>query len=150
MNARTNHDLVAICSVTEMAAQLGLSRSRFYQLMKAGVFPPPVRCERMNRPFYPADLQQRCMEIRRTRIGLNGEPVLFYTKRHEGKSCRRSDREHEKLADALRKIGLTVTAGQVKKAIEAMYPEGIGKQPNLDVILGDLFRHLSGECPHGV
>jgi len=150
MNARTKDDLVAICSVTEMAAKLKLSRSRFYQLMEAGVFPPPVRCERMNRPFYPADLQQRCTEIRRTRIGLNGQPVLFYSKRYEGKSCRRSDREHEKLADALRDMGLTVTVRQVKKAIEAVYPEGIGKQPNLNVILGDLFRHLSGECPNGV
>jgi len=54
------------------------------------------------------------------------------------------------LGNDVNEVGLTVTVRQVKKAIEAMYPEGIGKQPNLNVILGDLFRHLSGECPNGV
>ena len=150
MDARTNDDLVTICSVTEMAAKLGLSRSRFYQLMKARAVPQPVRCERTNRPFYPPDLQQRCIEIRKTRIGLNGQPVLFYAKRHEGTSWRRPDRQCQKLTDALRGMGLTVTVRQVKKVTGALYPEGIEKQPNLDVILGGLFRHLSGGRQNGV
>ena len=150
MDTRTNDDLVAICSVTEMAAKLSLSRSRFYQLMKTGALPQPVRCERTNRPFYPPDLQRKCLEIRRTRIGLNGQPVLFYTKRHEGTSHPRSDRQCQELADALRGIGLTVTVRQVKKAIKALYPEGIGKQSNPGAILGDLLRHLSGGCQNGV
>ena len=30
-------------SVTEMARMVGLSRARFYQLVRAGTFPPPDR-----------------------------------------------------------------------------------------------------------
>jgi len=47
-------------------------------------------------------------------------------------------------------MGLTVTVRQVKKVTGALYPEGIEKQPNLDVILGGLFRHLSGGRQNGV
>ena len=37
MHASTDHDLPAICSVTHMAAKVGLSRARFYQLVEAAV-----------------------------------------------------------------------------------------------------------------
>ena len=33
----SNNELKAVCSVTDMANKLGLSRARFYQLQKVGV-----------------------------------------------------------------------------------------------------------------
>jgi hypothetical protein len=76
MDASTNRDSVATCSVTEMARKLGLSRARLYQLMETGVFPPPVRAG-TRRPFYTPDLQHKCLQIHKTGVGFNGQSVLF-------------------------------------------------------------------------
>ena len=43
----------AIVTVSEMARMCGLSRARFYQLQKAGVFPAPVYQD--GRPLYPEE-----------------------------------------------------------------------------------------------
>ena len=47
----------AIVTVSEMARMCGLSRARFYQLQKAGIFPPPERNAETDRPFYSEELQ---------------------------------------------------------------------------------------------
>ena len=44
----------AIC-IKEMAAQVGLSRQRFMQLVKAGVFEAPLRDAATGRPFFTAE-----------------------------------------------------------------------------------------------
>jgi hypothetical protein len=73
------NDLKAVCSVTALAKKLNLSRARFYQLQKKGVFPTPIYCTRTQRPFYPSHLQQKCMDIHKTGIGLDGRPIFFNT-----------------------------------------------------------------------
>ena len=69
----------AIVSVSEMARMCGLSRARFYQLQKAGVFPAPAYQE--GRPVYTEEQQQVCLEVRKKNRGVNGKPVLFYARR---------------------------------------------------------------------
>jgi hypothetical protein len=64
-------------TVTEMAERTGLSRDRFYDLVRAGAFPPPVYRLETRRPFYPPDLQEICLSVRQTGIGFDGSPVLF-------------------------------------------------------------------------
>src|SRR5208337_2925788 len=71
----------AAVSIKEMAALCGLSRQRFMQLVKAGVFPPPLYDVQSKRPFYPEDLQSVCVEIRRRNCGINGKVVMFYARR---------------------------------------------------------------------
>jgi hypothetical protein len=58
---------------------LGLSRARFYQLQKAGVFPPPADSLSNRRPVYVEELQEVCLEVRRRNCGING--MLFYAAR---------------------------------------------------------------------
>ena len=77
----SSENLKAVCSVSEMAQLVGLSRSRFYQLQKQGVFPHPLYDIATKRPFYPQHLQKRCLEIRNTGIGDNSQRILFYTQR---------------------------------------------------------------------
>ena len=55
----------AAVSVAEMARMCSLSRARFYQLMKAGTFPPPEYDAQTGRPFYPEEKQRACLEVRR-------------------------------------------------------------------------------------
>src|SRR5439155_4380549 len=66
-------------TVAGMARILGLSRSRFYQLMGTA-FPLPVYDPATHRPFYSQDLQEVCQQVRRKNCGIDGKPILFYSK----------------------------------------------------------------------
>ena len=59
----------------------GLSRQRFSQLVKAGVFPEPLRDGATGRPYYDGPGQEACLEVRRRNCGANGRVVLFYARR---------------------------------------------------------------------
>ena len=141
----------AVVSVVEMATMLDLSKSRFYALMQAGVFPTPIRqpCNRpeslrdeastppqavpqesYRRPVFNLELQGKCLEIRNTGIGANGQPVLFNRKRKKsGQPKPRSGRqavteEDAELIEALKSLGLTATAEEVQAALKELYPDG--------------------------
>jgi hypothetical protein len=64
-------------SVSEMAAMVGLSRSRFYALVKEGVFPPPLFEMFKHRAVYVRVHQQLCLQVRRSGRGINGKFVRF-------------------------------------------------------------------------
>jgi predicted DNA-binding transcriptional regulator AlpA len=65
-------------TVSEMAAMVGLSRSRFYSLVKAGVFPRPVyKMLDWHAAVYIEHMQMQCMQVRQTRIGINGRSLHF-------------------------------------------------------------------------
>lgn len=140
-----DNDLKAVCSVSDMANQVDLSRTRFYELMKEGVFPMPTYCVRTGRPYYPLELQQRCIEIRKTGIGHNGQLMMFYSSRRRRPTNRRniSDSKCEKLADDLSTLHLNVTPNKVKDAIEILYPGMLAKDVDEGVIVGDLFRYFA-------
>ena len=147
MHASTDHDLPAICSVTHMAAKVGLSRARFYQLVEMGVFPPPVRSG-TQRPVYPRDLQQECLRIRRTGVGFNGLSVLFNRRRKKPKPRSRTGGQYNGLVAALTNMGLKVSANAVEHAIRVLYPAG--PVESQDEVLGDLFRYLTKDCQKSV
>jgi len=117
----------AVVSVVEMASMVGLSKSRFYALMEAGVFPRPV--QNGKRPAFDFDLQARCLDIRRTGIGANKEAVLFNRKHKTTAKKPRQSRQqpgndHAELIEALKSLGLTTTAGAVQAALDELYPDG--------------------------
>ena len=116
-----------VVSVSEMARMVGLSRQRFHQLMRAGVFPQPQRNE--GRPFYDEPTQQQCLEVRRRNCGVNGQVVLFYARRQAAPikpkklSCKYSP--HSDLLDGLKSLGLmSATAADVGAAVKELFPKG--------------------------
>lgn len=115
----------AVVSVREMAEMCLLSRSRFHALIQASVFPRPVRTESCKRPIYDLELQQKCLDIRRTGIGLNG-PVLFNRKsKTPGKKARpRLTNDHADLIASLKSLGLQATAEAVDIALRELFPSG--------------------------
>jgi len=153
-------------TVVEIAGMLGLSRSRFYQLVDAGVFPPPSKDEMTHRPFYDMEGQRACLEVRRRCRGINGKPILFYARRRPLKptlerspSSSRSPRAREGegvnppsaraqshiLIDRLRQLGLVdLTEARISSAVYACFPGGIGSVPEHDVLRA-VFRHLARE-----
>jgi hypothetical protein len=132
-----------------MAREVGLSRARFYQLVEAGVFPPPVRSG-TRRPFYDPDLQQKCLQTRQTGVGFNGQPVLFNQRRSSSKARKDPKGQYDGFVAALRNMGLKVNASDVKRAIQAMYPAGQGQGQDQSQVLRDLFQHFYPDCQNRV
>jgi hypothetical protein len=122
-------ELKAAVTVAEMARMLKLSRSRLYQLI-GSAFPKPSRDDR-GRPYYDAEQQAVCLEVRRRNCGVDGKPVLFYAPRHSAPAPRRKPKPkavpaHAEVLDGVRALGLTmVTAAQVDAAIKQLFPAGI-------------------------
>ncbi len=119
----------AALSVVEVAALCLLSPSRFHALVRQGVFPKAIRTGQGRRPHYPHELVQRCIDIRSTGIGENGQIQLF-----NRPAKKRSDRkrpaitpvnsEHDGLIDALQGLGLSVTGEAVAVAVRNVFPDG--------------------------
>jgi hypothetical protein len=123
-----------VVSVTDMAHMVGLSRARFYQLVRAGTFPEPDREPATGRPCYGEEKQRQCLEVRRRNCGIDGKPVLFYSRRL-GAGPRKQKPARPKLeakrgdvmalVEGLNALGLTAaTAAQVENLITEMYPKG--------------------------
>ncbi len=144
-----------VVSVRRMAELCQLSRSRFYDLVDAGVFPKPVQHPSSNRPMFDRQLQDKCMEIRRTGIGANGIPVLFNRKpkktdpakpKAERPVRREPDPVIESLLDALKGLGLTPTQQVVSDAVAELFPSGVMGLDQGDVIRKS-FLFLQGKRP---
>lgn len=141
-------------SISEMARQCGLSRSRFHQLIGTA-FPPPIYDVATRRPFYTEELQQVCLEVRRRNFGINGKAILFYSPRQQIKPAvpRRAIRkgaapvnnQHDDLLDGLRSLGVvSITSAQLVVAIKELYPAGINGVAQGEV-LRTLFLHLRAQ-----
>lgn len=139
----------AIVSVAEMARMCGLSRARFYQLVKDGVFPWPLYNIETKRPFFTEEMQEICIEVRRRNCGVNGKAVMFYARRFGSTVVPKPKRtpttkpnQHAELIDGLKALGLvTVTAAQVEAALAKCFPSGKGSLDEATV-LRTVFLHL--------
>ena len=149
MKVPLEKNIEAVCSVTELTKKLGLSRARFYQLQKAGVFPMPVYCIHTRRPFYTLELQQKCFEIRKTRIGLNGQPIIFYAPRKNGitKAQNRSDHKIQEMTGILKNMIPDVTCEMVKEAVEKLYPEGLEDKTTERTVITNLSGYINTTTP---
>lgn len=141
-----NGDIVtkSAVSVTEMARMVGLSRARFYQLVKAGTFPAPDQEPNTGRPFFSEEKQRICLDVRRRNCGIDGKPILFYSRRRDfgqtsqvqltgrhkakqpGTQSRPKDatNPYADLIDHLAQVKVIVTATQVEAVVKELFPEG--------------------------
>jgi len=146
MNGRKVKFEKAVVSVSEMAAALDLSRSRFYQLLDAQILPQPVYDIRTRRPIYPQDLQEKCLAVKQTGIGFNGQYILFYSPRKNPESApknsvQKKGSKYQDIREALVQMGLDVSDEQVTKAITDVFPDGIENREQ-GIILRELFRYF--------
>jgi hypothetical protein len=130
----------AVVSVVEMADMLDLSKSRFYALIQAGIFPKPARNASCKRHVFDSDLQRKCLEIRHTGIGSNGQPVLFNRKRRKSDQQKpRQGRqpvsgEQAELIEALKSLGLTASVEEVQATLAELYPNGLAGMDQAEVV----------------
>jgi predicted DNA-binding transcriptional regulator AlpA len=142
----------AVVTVSEMARMVGLSRARFYQLQKAGIFPPPERDGETGRPFYSEEQQKVILEVRRRNCGVNNKPCLFYARRvpltpappkpRKATARKPKNDEYADLIEALQALGLaSVTVAQVGAAMKELYPQGTAGVDQVEVVRS-VFLHL--------
>jgi len=144
----------AAITVSQMAEMCEVSRSRWYELVDAGVFPAPVVLLSIKRPVYDRNLIQKCLEIKETGISLGGWPVVWNRKRTKTSPTkqkatppakgRTADPLIEPIFDAVKALGLTTTMQAVTDAVAANYPTGIADQGQGDVIR-KTFLYLQGK-----
>lgn len=137
----------SVVSVAEMARMVGLSRQRFYQLL-GSTFPFPLYWIATRRPFYPEDLQEVCLEVRRRNCGINGRPVLFYcgyppraVKPKAKPKPPQKRKQYVGLINGLAALGLPVKEERVAAAVKQLYPNGVDGKEDGEV-LRDVFLHL--------
>lgn len=122
-------------SVTEMARMVGLSRARFYQLVKKGTFPPADQDHATNRPCYLEGKQRQILEARRRNCGVDGKPILFYCRRNDAGQKRATSRptigkvkevvkKYTDLIDGLAALNVTATIAQVEQLLKELFPNG--------------------------
>lgn len=143
-------------SVSEMAELCGFSRSRWYELLDAQVFPPPVVLVPNKRPIYGRELIDTCLQIKQTGIGLNGMPVIFNRKLKKTRPVKSQSKEIQKLGssnselapilDAIKSLGLNISAQAVADAVTSLFPNGIANQDQGEVIR-KIFLFLQGKRP---
>ena len=152
----------AAISVSEMARRLNLSRCRFYELVRAGVFPSPCYCPYSRRAMYPAELREQCLNVKATNVGINGQYVIFNRPRSvavadNGRTAsprtpgsrprRQADPLLTSLRDGLVALGLAaVSDDQIRSALQSAYPSGAaGVDPG--TVLASVFRLIRVSNP---
>lgn len=124
----------AIMTVADVARLVGLSRARFYQLI-GSAFPWPVYDIKTRRPIYVEDMQKVCLEVRRRNCGIDGKPVLFYSRRlpttttpspkPKPKAKPSSAGVPQEIIEGVRALGLTTSASQITLVVNQLYPFGV-------------------------
>ncbi len=121
----------SVVSVTEMARMVGLSRARFYQLVKKGTFPPADEDNLSKRPCYLEEKQRQILEARRRNCGVDGKPILFYSRRRDlgqTKTPRPAkqpkNNEYADIIDGLMALNVNATVAQVEPIIKELFPHG--------------------------
>lgn len=145
----TEQNTKTVVSVSEMARMVGLSRQRFYQLA-GSTFPSPIYDIESRRPFFTEEMQRICLEVRRRNCGVDGKPVMFYSKGHQlskqqkpkRKKVKPTTPKHTAIVDAVQALGLSsVNDKQVDDVISVLFPGGTNDIPEAEVIRA-VFVHL--------
>lgn len=113
-----------------MARQLGMSRTRLYQLIGT-TFPTPHREER-GLPYFDRAQQKQIEEVYHTNVGLDGKTVFFRPKAtrtappaRPKKPTATPKQDHTQLLASIRALGLTsVKKSDLEKCLATLFPAG--------------------------
>lgn len=123
-------------TLTELCDLLQIGKQTYYKLVRRGVFPAPMRAG--NRPVFDQDLTQQCVEVVKTRVGINGEPVLF-NRRPEATPApkKKAADKHEDLIAGLASLGVQTTSAKVESVL-AMLPKTLSEGELLKAVFREL------------
>jgi hypothetical protein len=116
----------------------------------------PVNCPGTNHLFYTLDLQQQCLQVKQTGIGVNGQPILFYLPRKHrvGKAKRTDDTKPDyfdmRLFGLLKNMGATLSKSQLRTILKRMYPDGLPEWPIDQAELKKIYNYAIDENKNDV
>ena len=124
-------------TIDELGELLGIGRQTYYKLVKRGVFPTPLRAG--NRPVFDDSLTQQCVEVVRTRVGINGEPVLFNRRPSAASpnTRKKAASQHEDLIAALASLGVQTTPSKVEVVL-AKLPQNLSEPELIRAVFREL------------
>jgi excisionase family DNA binding protein len=106
-------------TLSELCDQLGIGKQTYYKLVRRGLFPAPMRAG--TRPVFDQDLTQQCIDVVRTRVGINGEPVLLNRRSGPASAPKKKVApKHEDLIAALASLGVQTTPAKVQAVLETL------------------------------
>ena len=145
----------AAVSVTEMARMVGLSRARFYQLVRKGTFPAADQDPLSKRPCFFQEKQRQILEARRRNCGVDGKPILFYSRRSDAGQKRTTTRptiskvkevvqKYTDLIDGLAALNVMASVAQVEPLVTELFPNGTDGVESGEVIRA-VFLRIQGQ-----
>ena len=113
-------------TLDELCALIGISKATYYKHQRHGVFPEPLKTSG-GRLVFDQKLVEQCQQIVRTRTGLNGEPVIFSSRKKKGsdpihKRPHNAGGKHDDMISALASLGVAATAEEIERTSKDLPP----------------------------
>jgi len=137
-------------STPTMCSLMGISRSRYYQLLTGSFILPPVYSLENKRAYFTREMAERNIAVVRNNCGLNGKICLFYnTSRRAGSSPVKPVKNREQkpkpasdnknpfqdMIEGLAQLGLPdVKSSQIESIVNKLYPHGVQNEGEGEVL----------------
>lgn len=113
-----------LVTATEMSVILGVSKTRLYGLIRAGILPAPIRNPANNRGFWTSELTEVCRQVLKTRVGANGQPYTPNRKRKQVRTTTDEQGRYASMITSLAGLGMCVTAKEIDGIVKNL-PDGL-------------------------
>ena len=123
-----------IVSINQLCSMMGISRSRYYQILAEGLIHPPVYTD-SKRPYFTRELAIKNLEVKKNNIGVNGSICIFYNSNISISSAKNNTNKKEQkkkttnkntdLIEGLSCLGLDdIKSSQVEEVLKKCFPNG--------------------------
>ena len=127
--------LPEIISINQLCSLMGISRSRYYQILSEGLILPPTHSD-SKRPYFTREMALRNLAVKKNNFGVNGKICLFYNVRDSPISSSKNNspkKENKKkttdkntdMIEGLSCLGLNdIKSSQIEVALKKSFPSG--------------------------
>jgi ACT domain-containing protein len=134
-----------IYSINQFCKLMGISRSRYYQLIYGGLIFPPTHSSENKRPYYSQTTLDENLNVKKMNIGVNGKVCLFYNSRTPKNAVQPKTKivkqktitsdKYSDILEGIKALGLNqVSLSKVQSAVEELFPKGIESIAEAEVI----------------
>ena len=121
-----------IVSINQLCSLMGISRSRYYQILSEGLIHPPIHTD-SKRPYFTRELALKNLAVKKNNIGINNKICIFYNckgssfspaKNKPVKKAKQNNK-YEDIVVGLNSLGLQdVKSSQVEAVVKKCFPDG--------------------------
>ena len=129
-----NNSIPEVVSINKLCSLMGISRSRYYQILSEGLILPPIYSD-SKRPYFTKEMAIKNLEVKKNNVGVNGKICIFYNVRDSPISSAKNNNTKKKknkttdkyadLIDGLASLGLDeFNNSQVEESLKKCFPNG--------------------------